>query len=70
VHGLESQPLSIQGILIADGTLGSRKLTPTAEQKRHWGQDVPRFLVAMRAEPDVIALATALLRRNDPSYAP
>ena len=62
VRSIESQ-LSIQDVVIADSarSLG-RKMNPTSEQRARWKGQTPAFLVAMTAEPEVIARATMLLQ--------
>ncbi|HEX5658333.1 MAG TPA: hypothetical protein VFX59_14120 [Polyangiales bacterium] len=64
MHSLEAQR-STQDIVIIDREQAiGQKLSPTKAQKQRWGADVPRFLVAMRALPDVLASVTdELLKR-------
>lgn len=61
VRSLEPK-LSIQDVLIADRIRsGGRKVNPTAEQRSRWKDEIPRYLVVMRARPEVIDQATRML---------
>ena len=64
VQSLEHQGFSTQDIVISDQKLSfGLKPRPTKAQHERWGADTPRFLVAMRAQPDVLVRATDVLLR-------
>jgi len=62
VRTLERHQFSIQDVLIAEQALATGpRLRATPVQRARWREQSPEFLVALRAEPDVIERATALL---------